>query len=68
MKIGDRVRFVGREKEIGQYHADFVQLMGQTGMVVETNGFWVEVVFEGFKDEQGGIEFACFKEELELVV
>ena len=69
MNVGDRVRFVGREREMGKYHIDYSQLLGQEGVVVNAYPRLNSnlVVFEGFVDSEGDVEFMCWDEELELV-
>lgn len=66
-KVGDKVVFVGREKEIGKYHRDFSQLMFSAGTVVEVGGDACEVHFEGFhmeSDPKGESIFCCYMSEL----
>lgn len=67
MKVGDKVRFVGRESE--NYHPDFAQLLGQVGVIVNIREgvSGCTVVFEGFVDAVGDVEFICWDEELEVI-
>jgi rRNA processing protein Gar1 len=67
MKVGDKVRFIGRETE--KYHPDFAQLLGEVGVIVNVLGNvdGCYVVFEGFVDAVGDVEFLCWNEELEVI-
>ena len=64
MNVGDKVRFIGRDEK---YHSDFAQLLGQIGVIVSVHPNSCFVVFEGFVDSVGDVEFVCWDEELELV-
>lgn len=63
-KVGDKVIFNGHSREIGRYHADFSQLLGQTGTVVEVGVSAYEVVFAGFYDKNGENIFLCWNDEI----
>lgn len=73
-KVGDKVRFVGRDSELGHYHADYVQLLGEVGLVVQvTKSIFdgsvmaYDVDFESHSDADGVHEFVCYPEELRVV-
>lgn len=66
--VGDKVRFVGREVEIGKYHPDYAQLMYQIGTVVEVDDsslYEYVVLFPEFLGSDGGYDYACRADELQ---
>lgn len=63
-KVGDKVVFKGNDREIGRYHSDFSQLLGQTGTVIEVGTSAYEAIFEGFRDKNGENVFLCWDDEL----
>ena len=64
-KPGDKVKFVGRLSEIGTYHHDFSQLLGEIGTVRDVKyGAYVVVFDRGFVDSQGQKEFYCWFSEV----
>lgn len=72
--VGDKVRFVGRASELGNYHADYVQLLGQVGVVVQVTKSILDgsvmaydVDFEDHSHGDGDHEFVCYPEELRSV-
>lgn len=71
--VGDAVVFVGREVELGHYHQDHLQLIGQTGFVSEVDdSLFITVTFPGFsyQDEAGAArnDFIVFVDEIQKVV
>lgn len=74
MQVGDRVIFRGREHEMGKYHPDLAQLLGRTGVVVQSDPRleMVDVQFEGVcwhpEEINSPIDvFPVFRNEVELV-
>lgn len=73
--VGDAVVFVGwaDEVQLGTYHQDHQQLIGQTGVVSDINdSMFITVTFPGFSylDEHGVArnDFDVFADEIEKVV
>ncbi len=75
LKVGQKVRFVGRPQEMGKHHPDFAQLLGQIGTVMDAD-IGYEVRFEGFYwtgaedpylPEVPRNWFVCWGDELEVV-
>jgi hypothetical protein len=68
-KFGDRVVFAGREIEMGKYHPDYAQLVGQIGTVIEADmeqvNFEYVVIFSEFPDAEGDCHYVCRKDELQ---
>ena len=66
---GQFVRFVGREVELGKYHADYAQLMNQVGTVIDVCADFAPypytVIFHGFPDSQGFCDYPCRADELQ---
>lgn len=68
--VGDLVVFSGREKEMGKYHTDYTQLIGQVGTVVEAADappFEYLVIFSEFPDSDGFCDYPCRADELKMV-
>jgi hypothetical protein len=69
-KFGDQVVFVGREVEMGKYHPDYVQLLGQIGTVIEADmeqvNFEYVVIFNEFPDVEGDCHYVCRKDEIQV--
>jgi len=71
LKVGQKVRFIGREIELGKYHRDYAQLIGQVGIISEAYADFAPypytVVFHEFPDSTNSREYPCRADELQAL-